>query len=49
MALAVSFTETRAAVSPAIVPMPQHIAYAAGEGAVLSAAAGGVGGSGMGL
>ena len=37
MALAVSFTETRAADSPAIVPMPQHIAYATGEGAVLSA------------
>jgi hexosaminidase len=35
MALAVSFTETRAADSPAIVPMPQHIAYATGEGAVL--------------
>ena len=37
MALAVSFTEPRAADSPAIVPMPQHIAYATGEGAVLSA------------
>lgn len=37
MAFAVSFTETRAADSPAIVPMPQRVVCTAGKGAVLSA------------